>query len=70
MKRRLSGAERASSNGNKSGALLPDGFALREWPVLAEPAGQSPIGERRILGRNLPYGAIGGERQLCRLERR
>jgi hypothetical protein len=31
------------------GALLPEGFALSEWLVLAEAAVQSPIGERRIL---------------------
>lgn len=35
-------------------ALLPDGFALSEWLVLAEAAVQSPIDKRRILGRLLP----------------
>ncbi|ALR19252.1 hypothetical protein ATN00_01970 [Sphingobium baderi] len=29
--------------------MLPGGFAVGEWLVLVKAAGQSPIGERRIL---------------------
>lgn len=40
------------------GALLSEGFAVGEWLFLVKAAVQSPIGERRILGRILPINTV------------
>ena len=52
--RPLSGKSVPLRNDRDESALLPNGFALSEWPVLTAAVVQSPIDKRRILVESRP----------------